>query len=53
MFLGKYILVLIACDRGLYGVDCKETCGYCREINSFHIDGQCLTRCNESYQGKL
>lgn len=46
--------LLIACDKGLYGVDCNETCGYCREINHcFHIDGKCLTGCNESYLGEL
>nr|XP_034320244.1 uncharacterized protein LOC117687580 [Crassostrea gigas] len=43
-----------ACDKGLYGVECNETCGYCREINHcFHIDGKCLTGCNESYLGEL
>lgn len=46
--------LLIACDKGLYGVECNETCGYCREINHcFHIDGRCLTGCNESYLGEL
>lgn len=40
----------IVCDKGLYGVDCKEVCGYCCEINyCFYIDGKCLIGCNGSY----
>lgn len=43
-----------ACDRGLYGNDCNETCGHCIDIDEcFHINGTCLTGCAAGYLGDL
>ena len=42
------------CVSGLYGVDCKEICGNCRDIDQcFHRNGTCLTGCADGYQGDL
>lgn len=43
-----------ACDRGLYGIDCNETCGHCIDIDEcFHTNGTCLTGCAAGYLGDL
>lgn len=40
-----------ACEYGFYGVDCKEICGQCRDIDQcFHTNGTCLTGCVAGYQ---
>uniref|UniRef100_K1PHS8 Endothelial cells scavenger receptor n=1 Tax=Magallana gigas TaxID=29159 RepID=K1PHS8_MAGGI len=43
----------LACDRGLYGSECNETCGHCREKQCSNINGRCLTGCDPDYQGDL
>lgn len=45
---------LKGCGNGLYGDDCKKTCGNCREINQCsHKNGTCLTGCDDGYLEKL
>lgn len=58
MHLKKDILILyiiiVECDKGLYGIGCSETCGHCRDVNQcFHINGTCLTGCDAGYKGDL
>ncbi|XP_052693255.1 multiple epidermal growth factor-like domains protein 10 isoform X1 [Crassostrea angulata] len=44
----------LACDRGLYGSECNETCGHCRDVNQCsNINGTCLTGCDAGYLGDL
>lgn len=48
------VFVLVECDIGSYGVDCRESCGHCRDIHQCsNINGTCLTGCNAGYQGVL
>lgn len=48
------LIFLTACNKGSYGVDCKETCGNCRDLNlCLHINGTCLNGCDAGYQGYL
>lgn len=52
-FMIKYSQ-LIACESGLYGVDCNETCGHCKDVTQcFHVNGTCLTGCKPGYQDEL
>lgn len=47
-----YNLFLIACKAGLYGFNCNETCGYCRDLTEcVRFDGLCLTGCEVGYNG--
>lgn len=47
-------LFLIACDEGLYGLNCSEKCGHCRDIKQCsHLDGMCTTGCDAGFQGTL
>lgn len=44
----------LACDRGLYGIECNETCGNCRDADQCsNTNGSCLTGCDDGYQGDL
>lgn len=48
------IIIVLACNRGLYGADCSETCGQCRDVNQcFNVNGRCLTGCEDGYVGHL
>lgn len=39
-----------ACEYGFYGVDCREICGQCRDIDQCSItNGTCLTGCAAGY----
>lgn len=41
-----------ACNTGSFGVECKETCGNCRDVSQCsRINGTCLTGCEAGYQG--
>lgn len=52
-FISINILVL-ACNRGQYGIDCSETCGKCLDVNQcFNVNGRCLTGCEDGYVGNL
>lgn len=34
------------CDKESYGIECKETCGQCRDLNQcYNVNGSCLTGC--------
>lgn len=45
---------IVACKRGLFGIDCHETCGHCRDINECsNVHGTCLTGCADGYEGNL
>nr|XP_034320828.1 protein draper-like [Crassostrea gigas] len=44
----------LACDEGLFGSECKEICGHCRDVNQCsNINGTCLTGCDAGYLGGL
>lgn len=44
----------LVCDKGLYGYDCKETCGYCRDVNQCsNLNGTCLTGCVAGFKKGL
>ncbi|XP_065943736.1 uncharacterized protein [Magallana gigas] len=44
----------LACDEGIFGTECKETCGHCRDVSHCsNINGTCLTGCDAGYQGDL
>lgn len=46
--------IFLECDKGYYGVGCKETCGHCRDVKySLHINGTCVTGCDAGYQEEL
>ena len=48
------IKLFIECDKGSFGIDCNETCGYCYEANHcFHTNGTCLSGCIAGFQGDL
>lgn len=50
----KICLRLLDCNRGSYGIACREICGQCRDVNHcLHINGTCLTGCSAGYQGTL
>lgn len=47
-------MFFIACDKGSYGIECKETCGQCRETDQCSVtDGSFLTGCDAGYHGEL
>eukprot|EP00105_Crassostrea_gigas_P037367 XP_019921515.1 PREDICTED: multiple epidermal growth factor-like domains protein 6 isoform X2 [Crassostrea gigas] len=42
----------LACDKGFFGTECKETCGHCRDVSHCsNINGTCLTGCDAGYLG--
>nr|XP_034318692.1 uncharacterized protein LOC117686921 isoform X1 [Crassostrea gigas] len=44
----------LACDKGLFGSECKDTCGHCRDVKQCsNINGTCLTGCDAGYLGGL
>lgn len=52
--LRNYQQIVLACKKGLYGVDCRESCGHCREVSQCsNINGTCLTGCDAGYEGEL
>lgn len=47
-------ILFLACDKGLYGHGCKETCGHCRDVQEcFDINVTCVTGCNAVYHKDL
>lgn len=49
-----YVFYSKACDKGLYGDGCSETCGRCRnKSNCVHTNGSCLTGCDAGYKGDV
>lgn len=45
---------MIGCANGKYGDECKEECGYCRDVKQcVHSNGSCLTGCSYGFQGEL
>lgn len=52
--LRNYKQIVLACEKGLYGVDCMESCGHCRDVNQCsNINGTCLAGCDAGYEGVL
>ncbi|XP_052695874.1 scavenger receptor class F member 2-like [Crassostrea angulata] len=42
------------CDKGSFGIGCKESCGHCLDVNQCSItNGTCLTGCVAGYKGDL
>lgn len=54
-FFFFYIYLKIsACNKGLFGVDCNEKCGQCREVyQCHHKNGTCLAGCAAGYLGNM
>lgn len=47
-------LIIAECDRGSYGIECKETCGHCHDVSQCsNINGTCLTGCDAGFKGDL
>ena len=45
---------LTACNHGMYGNFCNNSCGYCHaEDTCYHVNGTCLLGCEPGYQGDL
>ena len=43
----------LACVRGLYGAECQQECGYCRDLTQcVHTNGSCSTGCKAGYHGE-
>lgn len=54
LFFFYIFLIISACNKGFFGVDCNEKCGHCREIyQCHHINGTCLTGCAAGYLGNM
>lgn len=48
------ICIIIACDRGSYGLKCRETCGHCQDVTQCsNINGPCFTGCKAGCQRDL
>lgn len=51
---GDVVDVMIVCDYGKYGIECKDECGHCRDVSQcVYTNGSCLTGCKDGYQGEL
>ena len=49
-----YEIVILACENGTYGNDCKNKCGHCTDKESCsHTNGTCLVGCDPGYVGEL
>lgn len=49
-----YVMLVLECDKGSYGLECKETCGHCRDVNQCsNVDGTCITGCAAGFEGNL
>lgn len=47
-------LIEKACGKGLYGLNCNQTCGDCRGSNQCsYINGECSAGCIAGFQGKI
>ena len=43
-----------ACEHGTYGIECRERCGNCLNMdNCDNINGTCLNGCSPGYFGHL
>lgn len=43
-----------ACAVGTYGLECRETCGNCRDVSQcLKTNGACLGGCKDGFQGIL
>lgn len=48
----SYFTLILECDKGLYGLECNETCGHCRDVSQCsNIDGTCKAGCAASFEG--
>lgn len=51
---GSYLHFSTACAVGTYGLECRETCGNCRDVSQcLNTNGTCLADCKDGYQGDL
>lgn len=49
-----YLKINLECDKGLYGIECNETCGQCRDLNQCsNVNGTCFTGCDAGFWGDL
>lgn len=52
-FFRCFFFLTKACDKGLFGDNCSETCGHCRDNKCSNFNGTCITGCDAGYQGDL
>lgn len=46
------LIIVLECDKGSFGIGCKESCGHCQDENQCSITkGTCLTGCAAGYKG--
>lgn len=49
-----YVMFVLECDKGAYGLKCNETCGHYHNVNQCsNIDGTCITGCAAGFEGNL
>lgn len=49
-----FLLIIPECERWLYGIECSETCGHCRDVSQCsNVNGTCLTGCDAGFKGDL
>lgn len=49
---GRCLIIVLECDKGSFGIGCKESCGNCLDVNQCSITkGTCLTGCAAGYKG--
>ena len=50
----KFMLCILACDNGTWGVNCTDNCGQCRSGTVCDVvNGECPFDCNPGWKGKL
>lgn len=48
------IILTQGCDSNLYGINCNESCGNCRNDDQcLNTNGTCLNGCADGYKGDL
>ena len=46
--------MFVVCNKGMYGLGCRDRCGHCRNQSScFYENGTCLKGCDPGFVGAL
>lgn len=49
---GIFIFFIVVCDKGIFGLECKIFCVYCRDIDECNfVNGSCLNGCEKGVIG--
>lgn len=47
----QVIMFILECTDGIYGKQCQDICGHCRDMNQCnHVNGTCEKGCKPGYQ---